>query len=58
MDTKCNVADIVIIEIKLRGYGKNMTINEAGERYNIPIHILSYKAEGQRFSVSRIVIIY
>ena len=35
MDTKCNAADIVIITIKLRGYGKNMTINEAGERYNI-----------------------
>lgn len=29
MDTKCNAADIVIITIKLRGYGKNMTINEA-----------------------------
>ena len=40
MDTKCNAADIVIITIKLRGYGKNMTINEAGERYNITIHIL------------------
>ena len=40
MYTKCNAADIVIITIKLRGYGKNMTINEAGERYNIPIHIL------------------
>ena len=40
MDKKCNVADIVIITIKLRGYGKNMTINEAGERYNITIHIL------------------
>ena len=40
MDTKCNAADIVIIEIKLRGYGKNMTINEAGERYNITIQIL------------------
>ena len=31
MDTKCNAADIVIIEIKLRGYGKNMTINELAE---------------------------
>ena len=40
LDTKCNAADIVIITIKLRGYGKNMTINEAGERYNITIHIL------------------
>lgn len=40
MDKKCNVADIVIITIKLRGYGKNMTINEAGERYNITIQIL------------------
>ena len=39
MDTKCNAADIVIITIKLRGYGKNMTINEAGERYNIPIPV-------------------
>ena len=29
-----------IIAIKLRGYGKNMTINEASKRYNIPIHIL------------------